>query len=54
MKEGWMRGAFTGAMMGASAVALYTAMNRNARKKMARMVTGTAQKMADKAEQMMR
>ena len=54
MKDGWMRGALTGAMMGASAVAVFTAMNRGARRQMVKMVTGTAHKVADKADQLMR
>lgn len=54
MKDGWVRGAVTGAVMGASAVAVWTAMNRTARKRVINAFTSATQKVADKAEQMMR
>ena len=53
-KDGWVRGALTGAAVGASAVAVWTAMNRGARKRMIHAVTSATQKMADKAEQLTR
>lgn len=53
MKAGWMKGALAGALMGASAVAMFTAMNQDARRKMMNTVGQAAHKTASKAQQMM-
>lgn len=50
--SGWMKSATIGALMGGAAVAMYTAMNRDTRRKMVQAVTGTTRKMADQAEKM--
>ncbi|MEF9894669.1 MAG: hypothetical protein RSA12_05605 [Clostridia bacterium] len=54
MKDGWMRGAIAGTMVGASTIALVMALNGQARKKVMRAVTGTTQKMAEKANQILK
>ncbi|MDO4546683.1 MAG: hypothetical protein Q4D04_01150 [Clostridia bacterium] len=54
MSKGWMKGAVTGAMLGASTAAIIMAMNSQARRKMTNVVSGAANTIADKASQCMK
>lgn len=54
MRNGWMSGMAVGAMVGASAMAVFTSMNHGARRKMVSAVNDSARKMANKAENMMK
>lgn len=54
MKDGWMRGMAIGAMVGVSTVALASAMNQRTRRQVMKLMTGAAQKISGKAEQLMK